>query len=83
MPGVAPARELGEHLQDWCLEKLAYFKAPGWVLFVEELPTTGTQKIQKSLIFPEGEDPRSRPAVLDLRDRKKRRPGPTAVRASG
>ena len=83
MPGVAPARELGEHLQDWCLEKLAYFKAPGWVLFVEQLPTTGTQKIQKSLIFPEGEDPRSRPAVLDLRDRKKRRPAPTAVRPSG
>jgi crotonobetaine/carnitine-CoA ligase len=83
MPGVAPARELGEHLQDWCLEKLAYFKAPGWVLFVERLPTTGTQKIQKSLIFPNGEDPRSRPAVLDLRDRKKRRPGPTVVRTSG
>jgi acyl-CoA synthetase (AMP-forming)/AMP-acid ligase II len=83
MPGLAPARELGEHLQDWCLEKLAYFKAPGWVLFVERLPTTGTQKIQKSLIFPKGEDPRSRPAVLDLRDRKKRRPGPTVVRTSG
>jgi len=82
MPGVTPARELGEHLQDWCLEKLAYFKAPGWVLFVETLPTTGTQKIQKSLIFPKGEDPRSRPAVLDLRDRKKRRPGTTAIRAS-
>ena len=57
MPGVAPARELAEHLQDWCLEKLAYFKAPGWVLFVEQLPTTGTQKIQKSLIFPEGRGP--------------------------
>jgi acyl-CoA synthetase (AMP-forming)/AMP-acid ligase II len=82
MPGVTPARALGEHLQDWCLEKLAYFKAPGWVLFVETLPTTGTQKIQKSLIFPKGEDPRSRPSVLDLRNRKKRRPGPTAIRAS-
>jgi acyl-CoA synthetase (AMP-forming)/AMP-acid ligase II len=83
MPEITPARELGEHLQDWCLEKLAYFKAPGWVLFVERLPTTGTQKIQKGLIFPKGEDPRSRPAVLDLRDRKKRRPGPGVVRASG
>ena len=67
MPGVARARELGERLQDWCLERLAYFKAPGWVLFVDRLPTTGTQKIQKSLIFPKGEDPtaaalRPRPA---------------------
>jgi hypothetical protein len=77
MPGRAGARELSEQLQDWCLEKLAYFKAPGWLLFVEKLPTTGTQKIQKSLIFPGGEDPRRRPSVLDLRDRKRRRPGTT------
>jgi acyl-coenzyme A synthetase/AMP-(fatty) acid ligase len=83
MPGVTPARELSERLQDWCLEKLAYFKAPGWVLFVEHLPTTGTQKIQKSLIFPKGEDPRRRPSAIDLRDRKKRRPGPAALRTSG
>jgi crotonobetaine/carnitine-CoA ligase len=66
---------MGERLQDWCLEKLAYFKAPGWVLFVERLPTTGTQKIQKTLIFAKGEDPRRQPSALDLRDRKKRRPG--------
>jgi acyl-CoA synthetase (AMP-forming)/AMP-acid ligase II len=77
MPGRVCARELGEQLQDWCLERLAYFKAPGWLLFVETLPTTGTQKIQKSLIFPGGEDPRRRPSVLDLRDRKRRRPGRT------
>jgi len=81
MPGVTPARELGEALQSWCLEKLAYFKAPGWILFVDALPTTGTQKIQKSQIFPRGEDPRRRPSALDLRDRKKRQPGSTAVRS--
>ena len=83
MPGAACDRRLGEALQDWCLEKLAYFKAPGWVLFVGALPTTGTQKIQKSLIFSKGEDPRQQAAALDLRDRKRRRPGPESVRASG
>jgi len=83
MPGAASGRELGVELQDWCLEKLAYFKAPGWVLFMGALPTTGTQKIQKSLIFPKGEDPRQQAAALDLRDRKRRRPGPESVRASG
>ena len=57
---------------DWCLERLAYFKAPGWILFVESLPTTGTQKVQKTQIFPRGEDPRRRPGALDLRARKKR-----------
>ena len=61
MPGVVPGRGLAERLADHCLERLAYFKAPGWVLFVERLPTTGTQKVQKAQIFPRGEDPRARP----------------------
>jgi hypothetical protein len=43
------------------------------VLFVESLPTTGTQKVQKAQIFLRGEDPRRRSGVLDLRERKKRR----------
>ncbi|MGH7324634.1 MAG: AMP-binding protein [Candidatus Rokuibacteriota bacterium] len=73
MAGLTPDRALASQLQDWCLERLAYFKAPGWVLFVERLPTTGTQKVQKTQIFPKGEDPRRRPGALDLRERKKRR----------
>jgi crotonobetaine/carnitine-CoA ligase len=73
MAGVAGDRALAETLQDWCLTRLAYFKAPGWVLFVDRLPTTGTQKVQKTQIFPRGEDPRQRPGALDLRERKKRR----------
>lgn len=72
-PGVAAARPLAETLTDWCLDRLAYFKAPGWVLFLDALPTTGTQKVQKTRIFPAGEDPRRRPHAIDLRDRKKRR----------
>ena len=62
-----------EALVEWCRARLAYFKAPGWVLFVPALPTTGTQKVQKTQIFPRGEDPRQRPGALDLRETKKRR----------
>jgi crotonobetaine/carnitine-CoA ligase len=72
-PGLDADRALAADLQRWCLERLAYFKAPGWVLFVERLPTTGTQKVQKTQIFPPDEDPRTRPGALDLRDLKKRR----------
>jgi crotonobetaine/carnitine-CoA ligase len=72
MPGATADRALAERLCDYCLERLAYFKAPGWVLFVESLPTTGTQKVQKTQIFPRGEDPRRRPGVVDVRARKKR-----------
>jgi len=73
MAGVTPDGVLAERLVEWCLDRLAYFKAPGWVLFVDSLPTTGTQKVQKTQIFPRGEDPRRRPGALDLRERKKRR----------
>jgi acyl-CoA synthetase (AMP-forming)/AMP-acid ligase II len=73
MAGVRADRALAEVLVDWCRERLAYFKSPGWVLFVPALPTTGTQKVQKTQIFPRGEDPRRQPGALDLRERKKRR----------
>ena len=73
MAGLTADGALAERLVEWCLDRLAYFKAPGWVLFVSSLPTTGTQKVQKTQIFPRGEDPRRRPGALDLRERKKRR----------
>lgn len=72
MPGQAPTPALAEALFTWCFERLAYFKAPGWILFVDRLPTTGTQKVQKTQIFAAGEDPRQRPGILDFRNRKKR-----------
>ena len=73
MAGVTGDRALGEALVAWCLAKLAYFKAPGWILFVDGLPTTGTQKVQKAQIFARGDDPRRQVGALDFRDRKKRR----------
>ncbi|TMQ24135.1 MAG: ATP-dependent acyl-CoA ligase [Candidatus Rokuibacteriota bacterium] len=76
MAGATPGRALAEGLFEWCLQRLAYFKAPGWLLFVPSLPTTGTQKVQKAQIFPRGEDPRARPGAIDLRERKKRRAPP-------
>jgi len=72
MPGAAADARLAGELADWCLGRLAYFKAPGWILFVDRLPTTGTQKVQKTQIFPPGEDPRRCPGSIDLRARKKR-----------
>lgn len=75
MPGTPGGAALAEALMDVCLDRLAYFKAPGWFLFVESLPTTGTQKVQKTQIFPRGEDPRARAGAIDLRPRKRRQRG--------
>ncbi|MCW0233412.1 MAG: AMP-binding protein [Ferrovibrio sp.] len=72
MSGQTPTPALAEALFTWCFDRLAYFKAPGWLLFVDSLPTTGTQKVQKTQIFKPGEDPRQRPGIYDFRGRKKR-----------
>lgn len=54
-------------------EQLAYFKVPGWIQFVDALPTTGTQKVQKHLLFPAGFDEIHQVQGLhDCRDLKKR-----------
>ena len=72
MPGVSRDVAVAERLVRWCLDRLAYYKAPGWILFVDSLPTTGTQKVQKAQIFPAGTDARREPGAIDLRPLKKR-----------
>jgi acyl-CoA synthetase (AMP-forming)/AMP-acid ligase II len=57
-------------IQDWCLERLAYFKAPGIVAFIDELPVTSTNKVQKAKLADFVFDPANR---FDLRDRKRRK----------
>jgi acyl-CoA synthetase (AMP-forming)/AMP-acid ligase II len=43
----AQREALAHELVGLALEQLAYFKAPGWVAFVESLPLTPTQKVQR------------------------------------
>jgi acyl-CoA synthetase (AMP-forming)/AMP-acid ligase II len=59
---------------DWCFDALAYFKAPGWIAFVDALPTTATQKVRKAELI--GLDPATHPAMHDFRALKKRDAGP-------
>jgi crotonobetaine/carnitine-CoA ligase len=61
-------RELFAH----CDANLAYFKAPGWLWFTDEIPTTGTQKVQKHQLFAADIDPRTAAGMMDLRAWKKR-----------
>ena len=61
--------EVATSIQDWCLERLSYFKAPGYIAFVESLPVTATNKVQKMKLADVALDPALR---FDLRSRKKR-----------
>ena len=70
----APAREaLARELFDWCYGRMAYFKAPGWILFIDNLPTGTSAKVQKIAIFPAGTDPRQQAGAIDLRALKKQK----------
>ncbi len=65
-------QETAQQLFEYCLTNMAYYKAPGWIWFTDQIPTTGTQKIQKHLIFQPGTDPRTLAGMLDMRLLKKR-----------
>lgn len=42
----------------------------GLDVFPESLPVTGTQKVQKHRLCPDGVDPCADPAAIDLREAK-------------
>ena len=63
-------RENAISIQDWCLERLAYFKAPGLVAFIDSLPVTSTNKVQKAKLADFAVNPTN---CFDLRDRKRRK----------
>ena len=71
-PDVMENEETARALQDLCLARLAYYKAPAYILFVDSLPTTGTQKVQKTKLFAPDTDPRIVPGCYKLGKRKKR-----------
>ena len=47
VPKAQPAAALAVDITAWCVDRLAYYKAPGFIAFVTELPLTSTQKIQR------------------------------------
>ena len=71
-PGTVRTEATARALQAWCLERLAYYKAPGYVAFVDALPVTSTNKVQKTQLAAFGADPLNAPECFDLRSFKKR-----------
>ncbi|MFL6601191.1 MAG: AMP-binding protein [Steroidobacteraceae bacterium] len=59
-------------LVDFCLQRLAYFKAPGFVAFCEQLPLTATEKIQRARLGELARQMMGTARAIDLRALKKR-----------
>ena len=64
------ARRLAERIALACSERLAYFKVPGYVAFVDTLPVTATQKLQRSETRRVAQAALGAPDTVDLRDFK-------------
>jgi len=70
---TAPAvRDTALSIQEHCLQRLSYFKAPGYVAFVDDLPVTSTNKVQKARLSDFASNPLASPRCFDLRDGKRR-----------
>ena len=66
---MATARKL----QDFCREKLVYYKAPGYILFCDALPMTASQKIQRGEVKQLVRERIERGDCIDLREHKRRK----------
>ncbi|WP_254797026.1 AMP-binding protein [Sulfitobacter albidus] len=59
-----------EEIARWCLGQMAYYKVPGYIAFVDALPLTPTQKIQRAALKALAAE--LLPQAADLRHLKKR-----------
>ena len=46
----SPSSKLAHDIATWALSQMAYYKVPGYIAFVDTLPLTSTQKIQRKIL---------------------------------
>jgi len=64
--------DLAHAIVHYCLDKLAYYKAPGYISFVEDLPLTATNKVQRGEMKALVAELVSKGRHIDMRALKKR-----------
>ncbi len=69
-PDRAPAA--AAEITAFCLQQLAYYKAPGYVAFVDSLPLTATQKVQRGDLKALARALPGTPGCVDTRHLKRR-----------
>lgn len=72
IPKGPTSADLAHEIAEWCLTQLAYYKAPGYIAFVETLPVTATQKLQRATLKTLASDLLQDPKTIDTRHLKKR-----------
>jgi len=69
----ATSEDAARQIATFCLDRLQYFKIPGYVAFVETLPTTASQKLQRGAIRALGRSLLDEGRAHDLRTLKRNR----------
>jgi len=67
-----PTQATAQALQRHCLELLIYFKVPGWLAFVDQLPQTASQKLARGEVKRLAARLHQQQQASDLRADKKR-----------
>lgn len=49
-PGIPSTQETAQSIFQWTSKEIAYFKAPGWIVFIDQLPTTATHKLERGTL---------------------------------
>ncbi|MFC6582364.1 AMP-binding protein [Sulfitobacter aestuariivivens] len=69
-----PSAQKATELAEWALGQMAYYKIPGYIAFVDTLPLTGTQKIQRGDLKRMAVALIEDPETINLVHLKKRQP---------
>jgi len=69
----AARRAAAADIVQWCLARLAYYKAPGYVAFVDALPLTPSQKVQRGELRALAASLIGQPQCIDTCAMKRRR----------
>ncbi len=78
---IAPERmaETAEAIVRAALEELSYYKVPGWVAFVDELPLTASQKVARGELKEMARTLPGTASCIDTRALKRRDPSPNPL----
>jgi acyl-CoA synthetase (AMP-forming)/AMP-acid ligase II len=73
VPGLPTQDRIAISIAKHALVRLAYYKAPGYIAFVDALPLTASQKIQRGELREIARSMPGKPNCWDLRELKRRR----------
>ncbi|MGH7003208.1 MAG: AMP-binding enzyme, partial [Alphaproteobacteria bacterium] len=69
---------LANAIFEYCRARFAYYKVPGYIAFVNEMPTTSTQKVRKADFGDLALNPERHANCFDLRAQKQQSKKPPA-----